>query len=625
MEQTLFLNRSRSPSPTRGNDEKSLARINNEKRTLVDEFFKKVISNKKQNSSFEKIALIVINHIVPTLPPFLNALATMDVNVRVAVVIPKGSYHNSGIFNEIKKKYEIANEVTRDYLAEEDNACEFVKKYIKADEKFLIIDIGGYFAAPLARLCKAFEEKFVGIVEDTENGHQKYIASLLKSKKENYPICPIVSVARCELKETEDYNVGKSIVEGAGIILRTNAHTMLERMKTIGVIGFGKIGRSIAEHLRQKNVREILVYDKDVIRQMKASSIGFKVVNKDEIFLSADMIFGATGNQSLEGFEFFNLKDNVFIASCTSHDDEFDLTILQSFSGESSSISSTEHSSKNLIDKYYLSSKRINLLYKGDAVNFVHGAVNGPYIYSVQAGLIVGAIDLITKNFKTEDIKFEGDTIRIPEIKRSDMEDIARIWLENFEDFKHISKSHLNNETLFSYLSTNKDNSFRAMVYLRFAVHLYNGCINESDREKVRPLVEFLYQEAIRLMQGLAEANSKELQNLKNKLDKFIVGSEVSSVKSLEAAAQEFINAGYGKIALYLCENDSLKESSKNDKLILIKIKAYSQLNDRIKCLELYNELNDNGNKQEAKNIVLNCFPELSSIFNEPPSLKPPT
>ena len=97
---------------------------------------------------------------------------------------------------------------------------------------------------------------------------------------------------RCapELKETEDYNVGKSIVEGTGIILRTDAHTMLVRMRSIGVIGFGKIGRSIAEHLRQKNVREVIVYDKDVIRQMKASPLGFRVVNKDEIFLFSDMI-----------------------------------------------------------------------------------------------------------------------------------------------------------------------------------------------------------------------------------------------------------------------------------------------------------------------------------------------
>ncbi len=43
--------------------------------------------------------------------------------------------------------------------------------------------------------------------------------------------------------------------------LRTDAHQIIERMNIIGVIGFGKIGRSIADHLKQRNIKRVIVYD----------------------------------------------------------------------------------------------------------------------------------------------------------------------------------------------------------------------------------------------------------------------------------------------------------------------------------------------------------------------------
>lgn len=235
-EKTPFI--ARPPSPTRGNDEKTIRLNSHETFTLTDKFFKEVIATK---SSIEDrdIVFIIINHVVPTLPPFLRAIERIG---KIAVVIPKQSHRDEAVFAEIQKNYTMADShVTREWLAQENHAVEFIGSYVKADENFLIIDIGGYFASPLPKISRELKEKFIGIVEDTENGHQKYEKIL---REVGSPLCPLASVARCALKETEDYNVGKSIVEGAGIILRTDSHTMLERMKTIGVIGFGKIGSS---------------------------------------------------------------------------------------------------------------------------------------------------------------------------------------------------------------------------------------------------------------------------------------------------------------------------------------------------------------------------------------------
>lgn len=129
-----------------------------------------------------------------------------------------------------------------------------------------------------------------------------------------------MSVARCSLKNTEDYNVGKSIVEATSAILRESAHTIIERMNLITVIGFGKIGRSIAEHLRQKNVKRVIIYDKDHLRAIEAVSLGFEIGPKDYALTESDLIFGATGNKSINNIEFARLKDNVCIASCTSRE-----------------------------------------------------------------------------------------------------------------------------------------------------------------------------------------------------------------------------------------------------------------------------------------------------------------
>ena len=45
---------------------------------------------------------------------------------------------------------------------------------------------------------------------------------------------------RSFLKETEDYNVGKSIVRATDGVLRRDAHGLQERYKNIGIIGVGK-------------------------------------------------------------------------------------------------------------------------------------------------------------------------------------------------------------------------------------------------------------------------------------------------------------------------------------------------------------------------------------------------
>lgn len=68
-----------------------------------------------------------------------------------------------------------------------------------------MLDVGGYFAGVLDHLCAQFSGKIAGVVEDTENGHQRY------AELDKLP-CPVFSVARSPLKDPEDYLVGQSVV-----------------------------------------------------------------------------------------------------------------------------------------------------------------------------------------------------------------------------------------------------------------------------------------------------------------------------------------------------------------------------------------------------------------------------
>ncbi len=268
------------------------------------------------------LEFVVVSHVLPTLPPFLQSLNKIGT---IAAVIPKSSYKDRDTMHSIKSIYDI-KAVDKAALSDGLWLEAILKDMAERGKKCIIVDIGGYFAPGLKRALSSEECKttLIGIVEDTENGHQKYEKLI---SKDGLPI-PLMSVARIELKKTEDFNVGKSIVRAADTILREEVNTILERIGTVGVIGFGKIGSSIASHLRDMGLK-VIVYDHDPIASFKAMSVGFiSAAKKETILKDSEMIFCATGNESLGPKDYPMMKDGVYIASCTSADDELNLNRL---------------------------------------------------------------------------------------------------------------------------------------------------------------------------------------------------------------------------------------------------------------------------------------------------------
>jgi adenosylhomocysteinase len=235
----------------------------------------------------------------------------------------------------------------------------------------VLLDIGGYFAEVVE--VAAVNEGHVmplGIVEDTENGHQRY--EIVRGLS-----LPVLSVARSPLKNNEDFLIGQSVLFSADAILRDMGE-LIQYMR-VGILGFGKIGRSILQHLLQRNVSP-MVYDINSVRRLEAYTGGAAIPEPAEILREANVLFCATGSRSLNIFRFRDLRPGCFVFSVTSSDDEMDLSYLES---EYKTEKITPH-----VTKYYNFYNHFFLVNRGNAVNFIHKAVVGDFIHLVKAEML---------------------------------------------------------------------------------------------------------------------------------------------------------------------------------------------------------------------------------------------
>ncbi len=271
---------------------------------------------------------------------------------------------------------------------------------------FVLLDIGGYFAPLLANGSHGHDSGFLGVIEDTENGHQKYAAL------ERHSV-PVFSVARSPLKDTEDLLVGQSVVFSADAILRDLGQ--LFQYARVGILGFGKVGRSILHHVMQRNVVP-MVYESNPIRRLEAFNLGALIPNRAKFISEAEVIFSATGNKALRLEDFRKLQSGCFVFSVTSSDDEMDLSSL--------SPEYDIHVLSETVIQLYGRHNYFYLVNGGNAVNFIHKAVLGDFIHLVRAEML----------FALEALSYRTATAGIQEVSDATRKRIAAMWLDTFVD-----------------------------------------------------------------------------------------------------------------------------------------------------------------------------------------------
>ncbi|MEV0582761.1 hypothetical protein [Nonomuraea sp. NPDC050310] len=187
----------------------------------------------------------------------------------------------------------------------------------------MLLDVGGYFAPALEHLAARFSGRLLGVVEDTQNGHQR-------CQRLDKPPVPVYSVARSPLKDPEDYLVGQSVVFSTEALVRSRDDILNGRPAC--VIGYGKLGRSIAAMLHSRHVG-VTVFDIDLVRRVQALSQGYRTAPAlADALAGAGLVVCATGNMALREEDFGRVANGAYIASVTSSDDELELSALHDLS-----------------------------------------------------------------------------------------------------------------------------------------------------------------------------------------------------------------------------------------------------------------------------------------------------
>ncbi|SFJ73568.1 adenosylhomocysteinase [Streptomyces pini] len=365
-------------------------------RARLDAFFGRITAAVE---SAGPVASFLITHLLPERPAFVRAVSTVS---DLKAVLPKPKSIDPVARREVEKVVS-CDPLTREMFTDPDTALEYVESRA-AGQDLVLLDVGGYFAPSLEELCARFSGRVLGVVEDTENGHKRY------AELDKVP-CPVVSVARSPLKDPEDFLVGQSVVFSAEALMRGRGDILHGRG---ALVGFGKLGSSIARLLHAKGVK-VTVCDIDPVRQAQALSQGFSVArDRDAALREAGLVLCATGAVSLRGEDFSSLRNGAYVATVTSSEDELDLAALPEVY---SRTPVGDH-----VTRYQTTGHYFYLLNDGNAVNFIHGASVGPFIFLVQAEILAGVRMLARRDLEPG----------MHDVRREDRATIAATWLNYF-------------------------------------------------------------------------------------------------------------------------------------------------------------------------------------------------
>ncbi|WP_418155522.1 NAD(P)-dependent oxidoreductase [Actinoalloteichus caeruleus] len=366
-------------------------------RNRIASYFSRIIHHHLPET---RVSTIAITHLLSGRPVFLRALASMT---HLRAVLPKPKSIEQFALQEATADWQV-DRLDRSKLSSPDEAVTYLESRA-AGERVVLLDVGGYFAPALPELCARFSGEIVGVVEDTENGHRRYLDF------DKLP-CPVYSVARSPLKEPEDYLVGQSVVFSTEALIRARGDILYGR--DAAVLGFGKLGSSVARMLHSRGVR-VTVYDIDPVKRAQALAQGFTTFSSlTRTLAHSGIVVCATGNLALKADDFACVANGAYIASVTSSDDELELAAIDRLY--------TRESVGHAITRYAHTGHFFYVLNDGNAVNFLHGASVGAFIFLVQAEILAAVAQLVSTPHEAAHHELAAEV----------REQVAAMWLDYF-------------------------------------------------------------------------------------------------------------------------------------------------------------------------------------------------
>lgn len=371
-----------------------------------------------------EVSTITVAHVLPDAPHFLSSLNYIA-PIRVLLPKPKSAESKAGAktlqdpavvgFPQVP--------LSREEISQYSFLRQLVLGYVPAGESFILNDIGGYFAVNVENLKNEFGERFLGVLEGTENGVLEY--EKIYRTADTPPTCSLVTVARSTLKLPEDYLVGAGIVFSIESVLRE--HGQILQSRTASVIGFGRVGRAVAESLRGRGLSTI-VYDIDPIARAEAAVRGYPVAAHilDAVSHSS-LIVSATSARPLTPEVLGEVRSGTAIASVTSRDSEFsDLKALQA---RYHHVPLDDDNHIVRLEDVANRDRYIWLINNGDAPNFIHGAILGPALHLISAEKLAALAALVRGEIDPAQ-STAGQPMQ--ELDRATRRAVATVWNEHF-------------------------------------------------------------------------------------------------------------------------------------------------------------------------------------------------
>lgn len=365
-------------------------------------------SQREVTSRLRDSDVVIVQHLLKDTLAFVRALIAEQVSIRAVIGIPYSvksevvhELENLGIDTLVPDLEKIPEVVLR-----------HVRQSRKARRGSIIHEVGGY-CSELAHSNREFAATCQGVVEETKQGLWRY-----ENVKEL--LVPVVQFADARLKACESEFVGRAVVRS----LDEDLATLGKSIETIdiGVIGFGDIGSGVARSLRRRGCH-VWCYDIKPARMMDAVSQGFRCADLARLLARCGAIVGATGVGCIAGEDLQNLREGVLLASASSRDLEFPMTLIQQTGREPLSLSP-------YIKEYLFGpGKRIRVSSDGFPVNFRAFSLPPSFGDLMFCQVIAGLFGLVKGDYST-------GLHRLPE---SDQELIARIWWESYADQDSVS------------------------------------------------------------------------------------------------------------------------------------------------------------------------------------------
>ena len=339
---------------------------------------------------------VLITHVLPTAKKFIESIHKIF-PVSLVIAIPYSS--DPATIEEVRKtgiSVFLPDSTENAFL----QAGPLVEELLKKDESPLFVqEVGGYLAGYTSILAN--NKNFFGIVEDTNNGHWRYVHAGPHD-------LPVVSMALSPIKDIEDTVIGDAVVYSLERVYREEFHSILQGTRA-GVIGYGKIGCSAAIALKGRET-SVSIYDVDPTKCIRAHFEGYRVLPLHKLLEQSELIVGCTGKTSIRKEDVHKIRHNSILVSASSKHEEFDLEAL----GEE-----CVHEDLSPIVRRYVQrdGREFYLLNKGSPINFRDRSILGFILDMIYSELFL-CMKLISQKSLSNGLHLSPSTIHAEVGKR---------------------------------------------------------------------------------------------------------------------------------------------------------------------------------------------------------------